>query len=351
MTLRLPGTMVLMDTVLAVREGNCSRTPSLGCNDDYDPRHELRSELTKVPVQAGVRYYVIVEGYGDDTVGYELQVTPERWQKIQTTRAPSARRGHAMAYSAEAQKTVLFGGFSKRGFFGHLNQDDVVLGDTWLWDGATWENVTADGDPPARGGHCMAYDSERNVVVMFGGYDGTQALSDTWVWNGSWDGPLEPENSPTARRECGMVYDLTQGYTLLFGGVLPDARYPDDESTWTYYGETWSWNGTNWSMISQADGLRMAAVGFAHDSAQRVSVMFGGLDESTYGNLTQLDGASSTTSNDPTRLSHAGAQPWRLMLSITSWCSLAGSLGSRRSPTTRCAGATRGPWWTEFGQK
>lgn len=43
-----------------------------------------------------------------------------------------------------------------------------MLGDTWLWNGATWRRTTG-ASPPARYAHAMAFDSRRGVVVMYGG--------------------------------------------------------------------------------------------------------------------------------------------------------------------------------------
>lgn len=35
--------------------------------------------------------------------------------------------------------------------------------------------------------HAMAYDDARQVVVLYGGYDGAGRLGDTWTWDGvSW---------------------------------------------------------------------------------------------------------------------------------------------------------------------
>ena len=38
--------------------------------------------------------------------------------------------------------------------------------------------------PAARGGHAMAYDSEHQLTLMFGGGNRQQSFSDLWAWNG-----------------------------------------------------------------------------------------------------------------------------------------------------------------------
>jgi hypothetical protein len=55
-----------------------------------------------------------------------------------------------MAYDSKRERTVLFGG----------SAGNVKFNDTWEWDGDNWTQV-ADTGPSARGGHAMAYDSNR----------------------------------------------------------------------------------------------------------------------------------------------------------------------------------------------
>src|SRR5262245_25423272 len=66
---------------------------------------------------------------------------------------------------------------------------NVVLGDTWEWNGEVWEQRTPTTAPAARFGYGLAYDSHRQVVVLFGGQTGPAfgqgVLGDTWEWNGT----------------------------------------------------------------------------------------------------------------------------------------------------------------------
>ena len=52
-----------------------------------------------------------------------------------------------------------------------------VQGDTWGWNGKQWIKIADDG--PARTMFAMGYDSERHVLVGFGGADDF-VYSDTW---------------------------------------------------------------------------------------------------------------------------------------------------------------------------
>src|SRR5262249_12700361 len=76
---------------------------------------------------------------------------------------PAPREFPALAYvGGSRRRTVLFGGT--------CTSD---LGDTYSWNGTSWIQVAIPGPAP-RAGHAMAFDSAREMVVLFG------ASSETW---------------------------------------------------------------------------------------------------------------------------------------------------------------------------
>ena len=76
--------------------------------------------------------------------------------------------------------------------------------------------------PGARYSHSMAYDSARQVVVLFGGNRNASwpsgALSDTWEWDGNTWTQRQPANSPGPRGHGVMVYDSVRGVCVYYGG-------------------------------------------------------------------------------------------------------------------------------------
>jgi hypothetical protein len=63
-------------------------------------------------------------------------------------------------------------------------------------------------------------DTDRNEVVVFGGYDSSWNLSSaTWVWTkeNGWEEKF-PENSPPARSYALMCYDSERKQIILYGG-------------------------------------------------------------------------------------------------------------------------------------
>jgi len=130
----------------------------------------------------------------------------ENWTQYEDI-GPAPRSRHAMAYDSNRQRTVLFGGST-----GNLN-----LNDTWEWDGENWTQV-ADTGPSARGGHAMAYDSLRRRVILFGGDDGQSSFGDTWAWDSAtWT--QEADTGPPARTGHGMDYDNLRDRVVLVDGM------------------------------------------------------------------------------------------------------------------------------------
>ncbi|MCH7591611.1 MAG: hypothetical protein IH989_02370 [Planctomycetes bacterium] len=130
-----------------------------------------------------------------------------------------------MAYDEFHDQVVLFGG----------GNCCTGFDDTWLWDPTTrtWSEVQGlNPNPLERSRHAMAYDSRRQVVVMFGGEpcsscgSGSNPGPETWEWDGSsWR--LKHDSAPS-RRQHAMVYDPVDDVVLLYGG------WPTDRETWVY---------------------------------------------------------------------------------------------------------------------
>jgi hypothetical protein len=208
---------------------------------------------------------------------------------------PSARFQHGMAFDSNREKVVLFGGYDVTTF----------LFDTWEWDGVSWakkipRDTEGDGNPSARHGH-MAFDSARRRVVLFGGYFGSGWSDETWEWDGtSWarKTPADPEGdaNPLAREAHSITYDALRGMVVLFGG-----------STGVFNDETWDWDGVSWKMAMlvdpEGDGNPSARYGHqvVFDSERGKAVLFGGYDGAIKEDTWEWDGASwaKKTPGDP----------------------------------------------------
>ena len=231
----------------------------------------------------------------------------DNWALRSTAASPTGYRFGAMAYHEGIDKMVHFGGNS---CCPNLSHDD-----TWLYTDGVWSEAVIETVPPARHYQVMAYDSDRNVVVMHGGRreDGDGSpwtdLSDTWEFDGfDWSpaaiaapGPellthamvydsvnqrmvlldgsttwilendawsiLATDTSPGDRNMSSMVFDSLRGVVVLFGGSDNTGRYG-----------TWEFDGSDWYRVftahSPQENIQLA--GMIFDSQSGHSLHFGG---------------------------------------------------------------------------
>jgi hypothetical protein len=125
-----------------------------------------------------------------------------------------------MAYDSQRHVTVLFGGYN----------GSAGLQDTWEWDGTTWTMGTQVAPPP-RVDAAMSYDSQREVMVLFGGTGST---------GGTWE--LEPpctspsiETQPSSRSVC---QNGSAPFSITASGSAPLIQWQiqTDPNTWATMG-------------------------------------------------------------------------------------------------------------------
>ena len=98
--------------------------------------------------------------------------------------AEDSRTGHGIAFDTQRQKIVLFGG--RQRYQGDMTPA-TVFGDTYEWDvnAKTWTQRATTG-PSARYDFAMAYDALHGQTILFGGRNAAgTALGQTWLWNGN----------------------------------------------------------------------------------------------------------------------------------------------------------------------
>ena len=161
----------------------------------------------------------------------------DRWTRIAAS-GPPPREAHAMAYDERRDRVVVFGGLAGRAPGG--SGPPPTLGDTWEFDGARWEQRTADGPSP-RASPGIAYDTKRGLTILFGGMGAAGMLSDTWSWDGSAWKRLA-ESGPEARAMGYLAYDRHRDRIVLFGGRR--AGWPNGDAN-----DTWEWDGARWSRV------------------------------------------------------------------------------------------------------
>ncbi len=183
------------------------------------------------------------------------------WANMNPASPPPARYAHAMAYDNESDRVVVFGGWS----------GTRALSDTWVYDfnANVWTAMSPSASPTGRYGHAMAYDSQSDRIVLFGGYTGA-FNAETWAYNlnaNTWTN-LNPATHPTARMYHAMAYDAESDRIVLFGGNGGS----DTNDTWAF-----DYNSNTWAFVNPpTTPSPRSGHAMAYDSQSDRIVLFGG---------------------------------------------------------------------------
>ncbi|HNT28219.1 MAG TPA: DUF4215 domain-containing protein [bacterium] len=148
----------------------------------------------------------------------------DSWAKKTTVNIPSASTGFAMAYDAERDKVVLFGGGYSEQYFdpacGCWQTTTTLLEETWEWDGTDWTKMNPSVSPSPRNGSLMIYDSVRRELMLFGGSGaGGFFPSDAWKWDGTEWQQIFPADMPSGPSGMASItYDSISGRTISLSG-------------------------------------------------------------------------------------------------------------------------------------
>jgi len=195
------------------------------------------------------------------------------WEKVSPI---EGRQQHGMAYDAEDEAIVVFGGYTY--------SDSMELGDTWVYRISTgeWECMNPTTSPSPRHGHKMVYDAANDRIVLFGGVNYMNYVyhDETWTYDldrNRWT-ELDTLTAPEARIWHSMVYDSINERVMLFGGYQGDSPYYMND-TWTFETATETWTHV---ATETAPSIRYYAMA-CFDDLKGVMVLFGGyIDVSPY---------------------------------------------------------------------
>jgi len=213
-----------------------------------------------------------------DTRAYDYN--KNEWTNLNPTVKPNASSWLAMAYDSESEKLILFGGVPKDGY---------ALAETWIYDYSTnsWIKADPNASPSLRGSHVMAYDSESDVVIMHGGAvwaeDNPAGVyinyNDTWAYDfnsDTWTN-MEPTGLDVGLSESQMTYDSESDKIIMVGGYFV---YPYDDPQEEYYAtETWAYdyNTNTWENITTTiHPSHRVDHALAYDSESDRTILVGG---------------------------------------------------------------------------
>jgi len=165
-----------------------------------------------------------------------------QWRELDSGAVcPSARAFHAIAHFENARATVLVGGEVAGA---RASDETWVLDD--LGNGQTqWRPWTYGTVVTPRLGHTMAVDPSRQKAFLFGGYEPTSStwLNDLWTFDFQQGWVAQPTTGgPSPRVYSCMAFDTARDRLVVYGGARGSTVYP----------ETWEFNPNNnqWSQIA-----------------------------------------------------------------------------------------------------
>ncbi len=170
---------------------------------------------------------------------------------------PASRYGAMIAYDSDRDRVVMFSGYPN-------DPTAPTTNDLWEWDGRGWVRREVATGPHARFAGAMAYDSAHHATVLFG----DDVSHDTWLWNGEGWTEQHPAVDPGPRFGAAMAYDPIGHQIVLFGGAASATLH-----------DTWTWDGASWARLVVPDVVvgRRPSLGF--DPRRGALVLVGYTDD------------------------------------------------------------------------
>ena len=160
------------------------------------------------------------------------------WVQRFPAHAPPGRWHRLLSYDSNRSVVVTFGGADNCPNRNGTNE-------TWEYDGVDWRQINTPHSPPPRYYGGMTYDSQRRVMVLFGGFAAYYgpAYNDTWEYDGTDWHQVAPVVSPPACVRFSIAYDPVRQRTVARGQI--GENHGDNEcgiaqQTWEYDGATWT---------------------------------------------------------------------------------------------------------------
>lgn len=240
-------------------------------------------------------------GLANDTWAYSYDA--DTWTNKSPTVAPNIRCGHMMAYNSEVDRVILFSGFIR------IDDDigHVCYNDTWEYDynTNTWTNLEPENMPTPRLCGVMAYDEQSDRVILFGGIlEGTSVAADTWAYDynaNTWE-QMNPASHPSARFAPAMAYNSEADRMILYGGVTPTVM----KDTWAYH-----YDEDTWTNLNPNEHPTEAPWQMAYDAEDDLCVIFGGsydFAETSLSSKTWVYDYTSNSWNSSTLSTNPGAR-------------------------------------------
>ena len=155
---------------------------------------------------------------------YTFDPATLRWTARGSSLGAPARRSAAMIFvPGNVNRVVMYGG---------QVQGVSTLSDMYTWDGSLWRPVTQSGGPAVHS-HDIAWDGDRNQLVLTGGFVDVNDTRNTDVWyftftsaaSGTWTKgtalacQASLSSDPVVHSSARSARDIGTGTLVFFGGT------------------------------------------------------------------------------------------------------------------------------------
>jgi hypothetical protein len=212
------------------------------------------------------------------------------WTKVDVILSAGRLFGSAIAYDTDRQQVVLFGG---------ANVLNTIRSATLLFSSGNWIDVSFTNlDPQPRSLMAFVTDPVNNTIWMFGGVNDEQNFLDFWKFqNGHWE-EIANGDEPVSCTYPLAAYDTDRQKIVMVC---------EDSSTWEH-------DGTGWKQATlKAAPTSRRFASLAYDPTLKKTILFGGYDTTTATYLDQTwtwDGSTWTRVKKNPPPSRALASMW-----------------------------------------
>lgn len=237
------------------------------------------------------RRVILFGGKNNDDVNlneiWSLDLATETWEQIHAVNeGPPASEDHTMIYDPLGHRMILFGG-----------ENGLTTNATWAFDfnSSSWRNITAP-NAPAREDHSAIYDSRERRMVIFGGRhnDGENDFINIYeVWAldlnprsprfEKWQNLTLHDRHPMGRSDHAVVFDSLKNRMVIYGGWDKEKKEPLQD-TWAFYFSDSTSKNPRWKEIktkySHPPERRHAAG--VYDASRNCFIIFGGFGDEGY---------------------------------------------------------------------
>ncbi len=191
----------------------------------------------------------------------------------------TGRALHNMVFDSNSETIIMFSGQNAAG---------EVIQETWAYNyvNNTWFLRCNGTGPLPRIWSGMAYDSQADRTLVFGGNNGIEELKDTWEYNfntNTWTNRTalgsygEVDGTLTGRRGLSMVYDSIADRTIMYGGDNDNPDLLNETWVYDYNNNTWINMTPTINVIGGMPHCGIKEHNMVFDAENNLTIMFGGL--------------------------------------------------------------------------